>query len=338
VARDLISVIIVNYRSAAFTRACLRSIFENEDRSGLEVIVVDNASFDGCGEMIAAEFPDVRFLQSSANLGFAGANNAGIAQARGQYLLFLNPDTEVHGNAIGRLRDAMALLPDAGVAGARLLNSDATLQTSCVTAFPSIANQIFGAEYLQRRFPSAKMWGTRALLAPGKSPVKVDAVSGACVMAKKEVIEAANGFTTDYFMYAEDVDLCLKANQAGWNVYHVPDAVVTHHGGQSSGTREESNYAAIMIREATYRFLRIHRGGWYAVAFRAATGFCAAARVVLLTVTAPLVMAASHRRSVRNTWGKWARILAWSAGFQPWARQESSTAEAIRAIATTGPR
>jgi N-acetylglucosaminyl-diphospho-decaprenol L-rhamnosyltransferase len=329
-----VSVIIVNYRSAAFTRACLHSI-SLSSAADCEVIVVDNASYDGCGEMLRVEFPRAVFLQSAVNLGFAGANNLGAAAAHGEYLLYLNPDTEVEPGAIARLRACLAATPDAGLAGARRLNSDLSLQNTCVTAFPTIGNQVLGADYLQRRFPAARLWGMRALYSGQRTPSVVDAVSGACVMAKRAMMERVQGFSTDYFMYGEDLDLCLKVRQAGWKVYHVPEALVVHHGGCSSGSRPESNFAAIMIRESLYQFMSISRGGWYARAFRAASTVLATCRVIALTPLLPLAVRPFARRGVFRSWKKWAGILAWSLGLATWTRREQAArpvlAEPLRA-------
>jgi GT2 family glycosyltransferase len=329
-----VSVIIVNYRSAAFTEACLGSIYHSS-AAGCEVIVVDNASYDGCGEMMRAQFPQATFLQSARNLGFAGANNLGASVARGDYLLYLNPDTEVAPEAIERLRDCLKSTPDAGLAGARLLNSDGSLQTTSVTAFPTISNQVLGAEYLQRRFPAAKIWGMQALYSGRRTPSVVDAVSGACVMAKRTVMERVHGFTTDYFMYGEDLDLCLKVRQMGRKVYHVPEAVVVHHGGRSSNSRPESNYAAIMIRESMVQFMKISRSSGYALAYRAASGAAAVCRVIVLTPFLPLAVRPFARRGVARSWKKWAGILAWSFGLQTWTQREQAATPAAPA-ATLG--
>jgi GT2 family glycosyltransferase len=328
-----VSVIIVNYRSAAFTAACLSSIYRSS-AADCEVIVVDNASYDGCGEMMQAHFPQANFLQSARNLGFAGANNLGASVAHGDYLLYLNPDTEVGPEAIERLRDCLKSTPDAGLAGARLLNSDGSLQTTSVTAFPTIGNQVLGAEYLQRRFPAAKIWGMQALYSGGRTPSVVDAVSGACVMAKRTVIERVQGFTTDYFMYGEDLDLCLKVRQMA-KVYHVPEAVVVHHGGRSSDSRPESNYAAIMIRESMVQFMKISRGSGYALAYRAASGAAAACRMVMLTPLLFLAVRPFARRRVTRRWKKWAGILGWTLGLRTWTRREQ-TARPTAHAATVG--
>ena len=316
-----VSVVIVNYNSAAFTEGCLLSIVPNARESCTEIIVIDNASYDGCGEMIAAEFPDVIFVQSPRNLGFARANNLGVTLAHGRYILFLNPDTEIRSSAIEVLRTVLESLPDAGIVGGRLLNSDLSVQTTSITAFPSILNQILGTEALRRRFPKAQLWGMKPLFENCHEPALVDAISGACMMAKREVIESIQGFTTEYFMYAEDLDLCLKVKKAGWNAYYVPDAVIVHHGGQSSNSRSENDYAAIMIRESLFLFMQRHRGWYYACLFRVATAVVAIGRLVLLTLTLPVTSILSARRAFQ-AWGKWSRILGWCVGFQSWARRQ----------------
>jgi GT2 family glycosyltransferase len=297
--------------------------------------VVDNASYDGCGEMMWAQFPQAVFLQSARNLGFAGANNLGATAASGDYLLFLNPDTEVGTDAIERLKACLKSTPDAGLAGARLLNSDGTLQTTSVTAFPTITNQVLGADYLQRKFPGAKIWGMQALYSGERTSSVVDAVSGACVMAKRTVLERVQGFTTDYFMYGEDLDLCLKVRKVGRKVYHVPEALVVHHGGRSSDTRAESNYAAIMIRESMVQFMTISRGWWYARAFRATSTALAAVRIAALTPLLPLAMPPFGRRGVLRSWKKWSSILTWSLGLQRWTRREQA-ATPVAPAATLG--
>src|ERR1700692_2251866 len=137
----------------AFTRQCLASIYANAAGLSCEVIVVDNASNDGCEGMIRSEFPQAIFVQSAKNIVFAGANNLAFAQSRGRNIFFLNPDTEVQGPALLSLVSSLESLPQAGMVGARLLNSDFSLQTTCVVALPSILNQALSSNYLRKTFP-----------------------------------------------------------------------------------------------------------------------------------------------------------------------------------------
>src|SRR5581483_3665278 len=177
-----LSIIIVNWKSSEYTHQCLKSIYANSSSLRIETIVVDNASFDGCGEMIAKEFPQATFIQSEINLGFAGANNLAFKRSQGRAILFLNPDTEVQGEALQTLMSNLDSIGDAGMVGARLLNSDFSLQTTCVVALPSILNTTLNSEFLRRKFPRWTIWGMRPLFADGNTPVPVEAISGACML------------------------------------------------------------------------------------------------------------------------------------------------------------
>jgi N-acetylglucosaminyl-diphospho-decaprenol L-rhamnosyltransferase len=329
-----VSVIVINYNSVGFTRACLRSLVADPIRTAREIIVIDNASYDGCGKMIEAEFPTVRFVQSDTNLGFAGANNLGVSIAGGKYILFLNPDTEVEASAIEKLSNSLASIPKAGIVGARLLNSDRSVQTTSVTAFPSILNQLLGAEWLRRRLPRLSLWGMRPLFDESVCPVEVEAISGACLMSKREVLEQVGGFTKDYFMYAEDLDLCWKAHNAGWPVYYVPQALVVHHGGQSSNSRSESNYADLMIRESVIKFMQLRQGWWYACTFRFATALVALCRLTFLTVIAPVASMFGSSTTVVKAWRKWAHVFSWCLGGERWVGREQIRSRTVESFSS----
>jgi N-acetylglucosaminyl-diphospho-decaprenol L-rhamnosyltransferase len=314
-----LSIIIINYHSADYTRECLRSIFASNRTFQFEVIVVDNASQDGCEEMIRAEFPQVKFIASKENLGFAGANNLGFSHSLGRNILYLNPDTVVEGNAIGKLHTSLTTVSDAGMVGARLLNSDGSIQTTSITAFPSILNQVLGTDYLRRRFRKARLWGMRPLFENHHEPVSVDAISGACMMLKREVVELVQGFSMDYFMYAEDLDLCLKLRKKKIKIYYVPDAIIVHHGGESSKARSEKNYADIMIRESMVQFMKLHHGAWYASLFKIATALVAICRVALLTAVWVPAAFTKRKQLVSRAWHKWTSILGWCFGGHAWS-------------------
>jgi N-acetylglucosaminyl-diphospho-decaprenol L-rhamnosyltransferase len=311
-----LSIIIINFRSANFVREAVRSIYENPLEGQFEIIVVDSASFDGCGAMLEADFPEVVFIQSDENLGFARANNLGAERARGSKLLFLNPDTEVRAGALAELVRCLDSKPEAGIVGARLLNSDGTLQTSCIQSFPTLLNQLLVSECLNRRFPKARLWGMAPLFEDGPGPFPAEAISGACMLLRREVFESLGGFSPDYFMYSEDTDLCFKARRNGWINYYVPKAVIVHHGGGSSRTRE-NHFANVMMVEARARFFRKFYGPGYALAYRASTAAAAFARLTLL-IAATGVSRVVPRRGMAPVLrvGKWAAILRWSLGLE----------------------
>jgi GT2 family glycosyltransferase len=303
-----VSVVIVNWNSKDILRQCLVSIGRNGGALDLEVIVIDSGSFDGCGAMLAAEFPDVRFLQSDKNLGFARANNEAARFASGEFLLFLNPDTEIVGAAIQDLHRLLQK-PGAGIAGARLLNADRTLQTSCVQSFPTILNQVLNSEALRRLTPKSSLWGMRALFASDLSEREVEAISGACLMLRRTVFAAVHGFSEEYFMYAEDMDLAYRVRRAGYRNYYVPSATVIHYGGSSSG-QAVSTFAAVMLPEAIWRFLRKNRGPLYGMAYRGAIGVSALARVCALKLA--MALPGPDRARLRVSGAKWTAVLRWS--------------------------
>lgn len=309
-----LSIIIINWKSAAFTRQCLASIQRTASGLNYEVIVVDNASYDGCAEMVSREFPDVIFIQSEDNLGFARANNLAFSRCRGRSVLFLNPDTEVKVDALQKLVATLESIPSAGMVGAHLLNTDGSLQTTCVVALPSILNQVLGAKQLRKAFPKWRIWGMKPLFEASHNPVPVEAISGACMLAKKEVLELIGCFTTDYFMYAEDMDLSLKVARAGQTIYYVPDALITHHAAKSSSAREESNFSSIKTHESLFRFMQIHRGARYAMMYKVCTAVAAVVRLLLLAIASPITIHPKGRAFLFKAFSKWFDLLVWAVG------------------------
>jgi N-acetylglucosaminyl-diphospho-decaprenol L-rhamnosyltransferase len=318
-----LSIIIINWRSQAFVRDCLASIYTNGGAAAYEVFVVDNASYDGCDEMVKSEFPRTIFIQSEHNLGFAAANNLAFFKSRGRNVMFLNPDTEIQGSAIQTLISELESIPDAGMVGAHLLNSDFSLQTTCITALPSILNQTLSSDCLRKAFPKWKTWGMRPLFEEAKGAVPVDAISGACMLARREIVERVGSFSTDYFMYSEDMDLCVKISKTGWKIYYVPDAFIVHHAGGSSSSREESNFSSIMLRESLMHFFEIHRGRVYGTLYRLSAAFAGMCRILLLMAIFPIAIHPRGYRFLSRAVKKWCSILAWSLGLTHWVNQQS---------------
>jgi N-acetylglucosaminyl-diphospho-decaprenol L-rhamnosyltransferase len=309
-----VSIIIVNWRSREYIRTCLESIAQTSGRESYEVLVVDNDSRDGCGTMLEEEFPKARYIESSTNLGFARANNLAAAESSGRYILFLNPDTEVCADAIETLVAALDAHPEAGMVGARLLNTDRTLQTTCVAAVPNILNQTLNFGWLRAAFPMWGIWGMRALYRADKLSSPVEAISGACMMMRREVVKQVGGFSTDYFMYAEDMDLCVKVARAGHAILYVPEAEIVHHGGGSSSRRQEPHFSSIVTRESLMHFFTLHRGRAYARASRVLMALVCAIRLSILVLALPMVLHPRGARFIRRAWTKWSSILAWCFG------------------------
>lgn len=315
-----LSVVIVNWNSREYLRACLANLLGEPPAMSFEVIVVDSGSFDGCDDMLREGFPAVRFIQSRDNVGFAAANNLGAHAAQGRTLLFLNPDTEVVAPAIDRLFASMAKLPDAGILGPRLLNTDGTLQSSCVQVMPTILNQLLDTELLQRWLPKRRLWLTAAVFEGRSEPVPVEALSGACMMVRKVLFDAIGGFSTDYFMYAEDLDLCWKVQRVGRQTYYDPVANVVHHGGGSS-QHGRSHFAEVMIPESLSRLLCKTRGKRYSLGYRCALVASALCRIVLLCVTFPAGVVTRRTRRWNIVLKKWVAVLRWGIGLEKWVKR-----------------
>jgi GT2 family glycosyltransferase len=308
-----LSIIVVNWNSAEFVRRCVDSIRKQTTGLTYEILVVDNASFDGCEQVLQKHAPEVMYIQSDKNLGFAKANNYAFQAARGTSLLFLNPDTEIVGTAIALLYRALQQLPGAGAVGARLLNADGSLQTSCIQSFPTILNQALDSEYLRRKWPESMLWGTRPLLHEDGLPEEVEAICGACLMIKTDVFERIGGFSEDYFMYAEDMDLCYKVQKAGYKNYYVPESGVIHFGGSSS-KQAPSNFSTVMMRESISQFLRKTRGRLCEIGYRLLMFLSAVCRLTFLMIYL-LVQRLCHRRgSSGASLRKWWAILVWTLG------------------------
>lgn len=318
-----VSIVIVNWNSQAFLRKCLSSIYAGTKGLDFEIVVVDNASFDGCNEMISEEFPQVRFIQSQENRGFARANNLGFEHSTGRNILFLNPDTEVVGSALERMVACLESAPDGGVVGPKLLNSDLSVQTSCIQRFPSIWSQLFDFNYLRQLFPKSRFWGMKALFEEYRGPVEVDAISGACLMIRRITFQKIGFFSAEYFMYAEDMDLCYKVRQAGSKIYHIGDAGVVHHGGRSAKSKPESNFQAVMMRESILKFIRATRGRFYAAIYQSTTALAAAFRLGVLGLIILLTLGMFRRNSLLPAFTKWVRLLRWAFGREGWVKQET---------------
>lgn len=312
-----LSIIIVNWKSVDFTRKCLKSVYTHARDMSVEILVIDNASFDGCSEMIPIEFPAVRFIQSQENLGFACANNVAFEHSKGEILLFLNPDTEIVGTALQDMMTCVASRQDVGVVGPKLLNSDLSVQTSCLQSFPSILNQVLDSEFLRARFPKSFLWGNSVLFESEHGPVvEAQGISGACMMIRRSVFEQVARFSQEYFMYAEDMDLCYKVHEAGWRNYFVAGAIVIHHGGQSSGAQSYNQFSTLVMRESLLTYFRVHRGDFYAHLFQLATAVAALGRLGVLAVIKTLPVVSPQRSANSLAFVKWSSVFRWAIGME----------------------
>lgn len=310
-----VSIIIVNWNSVQFLKDCIDSIKQHTAGITYEIIVIDSGSFDGCSQMLSSEFPEVMFIQSTVNIGFSGANNLAYSVSTGQHILFLNPDTELTSPAVNAMLDHLQHRPDAGAVGCKLLNRDGSVQTTCIQSFPTILNQLLCSEFLRERFPTSPLWGMSSLFCATQLPAQVDVISGACLMLRRSAFDQVGHFSDDYFMYAEDLDLCYKLKQTGYANYYVPQGVVRHFGGGCTD-KAPSEFSVVMMRESIWRFLRKTRGAMYGSAYRVSTLISSVVRLILLMALCPLQRFWNRIPLQRGSFRKWAAILAWCLGIK----------------------
>jgi GT2 family glycosyltransferase len=311
-----LSIIYVNWNSLDYLRESIASVYQHTHSGPFEIIVVDNASPERGVDSLKDSFPGIMIVHSDKNLGFAGANNMGFRRSVGEHVLFLNPDTKLIASSIDMLLARLKVLPDAGIIGCKLLNTDMSVQLSSIQTYPTILNQAMDAEYLRLRWPECPLWKIAPLFSEKVSLIKVDVIPGACMLLRRTVFEQVGLFSEDYFMYAEDLDLNYKVKAAGFANYYVGETAIIHHGGKSSSRQKISHWATIMKYRAMVHLFRKTRGGVYAFGYRLAMGVVAIGRLVLLALLTPFGNVVGDRESLKFSLEKWKTVLKWAVGWQ----------------------
>ena len=227
-----LAIIIVTYNSATEIGPCLDSLDGHTDPFPTTITVVDNASSDGTAEIVRARWPSVQVIASPTNVGFSRANNLGIRATSGDYVLLLNPDTVAPPGAIPTLVRGLAAHPDAAIAGARLLSERGFPELSWgdpIGPWNELKRKVFSMLYHRkiRRI-------VRRVDKLSRQAREVAWVSGACMVIRRPDLEAVGLLDERYFMYTEDVDLCVAMTKRGRTVLYVAGAEVLHHRGRSA--------------------------------------------------------------------------------------------------------
>ncbi len=252
-----LSIVIVNYNTEKWLRGCLESVYAGANGTPLSIWVVDNNSHDESVRMVKSHFPKVQVIENPQNLGFSKANNMVISQSRSDYILLLNPDTMIIGDAIEQVVKFMEAHPKVGIAGCKVLNRDGTLQLACRRSIPTPRVAFFRLSGLSKLFPKNRVMAEYNMTyADPEQTHEVDAVSGAFLMIRKKVIDEIGLLDERFFMYGEELDWCLRAKRAGWVVMYYPDAQIVHYKGESA--KSNSRKAAIEFYRAMYLFHRKH--------------------------------------------------------------------------------
>jgi GT2 family glycosyltransferase len=273
-----LTIIIVSWNVRPLMHRCLSSLFDIRDSTEgdasqassleprTEIIVVDNASSDGSAEMVHEEFPHVQLVVNDQNRGFTVASNQGLRLSHGRYLLLLNPDTEVVGDALGTMVDYMEGHPEVGALGPQLCYPDGSLQSSR-RRFPTVTTALVESTVIQ------EWWTDNSILrryymtdTPNDMIQPVDWVVGACLLVRRQAYEQVGGLDEGFFMYSEELDWCRRIKDAGWEVVYLPTATVIHHEGKSSEQVVPARH--IYFQSSKVRYFRKHHGPFQAELLR----------------------------------------------------------------------
>jgi len=228
-----LSIIIVSWNVKDWLKSCLDSIYKYAGDLAPEVIVVDNQSHDRTAEMVRLNFAQVKLMTNEKNVGYATANNQGYAVSKGEYILFLNPDTLILPDTLATMIDFMAGNEKIGIAGCQHLNPDQTLQPS-VRRFPTLSAIFLIISKLAKVFPNLpplNRYLARDFDYHRLQPV--DQVAGSFFLCRRAMLQQIGAYDENFFTWFEEVDLCRRAQKAGWQVWYNPAAQIIHHGGRS---------------------------------------------------------------------------------------------------------
>jgi N-acetylglucosaminyl-diphospho-decaprenol L-rhamnosyltransferase len=301
-----LSVVIVNWNVGDLLYRCLQSVVLGSEARidepstltlgfrTVEVIVVDNASEDDSVNILHREFPWAHIIANRENLGFIRGSNQGIRASQGRYVLLLNPDTEVVGNALSLMVSYMEEHPQVGALGPQLLNTNGSVQSSR-RRFPTLTTAFLESTILQQWFPRNRVLDTYYISdQPDDVIQEVDWVVGACILLRRKALEQVGLLDESVFMYSEELDWCRRAKSAGWSVVYLPTARVIHHKGKSSEQAVAARH--IHFQTAKIHYVQKHHGRWAGAILRA---------FILLTYVYQLLeeggkWLVGHRRRLRH--------------------------------------
>lgn len=252
-----LSVVIVNYNVKEFLEQSLISVKKSLKNITSEIIVVDNASWDGSAELIRKRFPQVKLLINTENLGFAKASNQGLRIARGKFIALLNPDTIVQEDTFSSMLDFFKKHRDTGMLGCKILNPDGTLQLACRRSYPTpwvAFTKLSGLSYL---FPNSKLFGKYNLTyLDSDRSYEVEAISGSFMLIQRKILDDVGYLDESFFLYGEDLDWCYRIREKGWKVRYFAGTKIIHFKGESSKRTQIDNLKTFY--QAMGLFVRKH--------------------------------------------------------------------------------
>lgn len=300
-----VSVLVISYRTRELTLGCLESLLATTTDLDLEVVLVDNGSGDGTVEAVRATFPSVDVVALADNVGFAAAVNLAASRATGDHLLLLNPDTVVHPDAVGALLEVARADRGAGIVGGRTVRADGSVDPSSCWGAPSLWSLVCFATGATAALRHHRLFDPESL---GRwerdTPRRVDVVTGCLLLVEHDLWRRLGGLDSRFFMYGEDVDLCLRARQLGFQPTITPAATITHLVGASSSTSAHKRQL-VLTGKAT--LVRKH---WGPVAGRLGVGLLVAG------VGLRAALGRVARRPADQWRHTWRHRRSWTPGYQ----------------------
>lgn len=313
-----VSICIVNWNTRELLSECLKSIHEKTSGLTYEIIVVDNDSKDGSAEMVKKEFPDCKIIESE-NIGFARGNNKAVKEAKGNYILYLNPDTQLVTNALYGMLRFLEDNNDFGAVGCKLINPNGSIQYTCASTFPTPFNVMCYLFFLNRIFPKSKMFSSDELdYWDHQNSTNIDCLSGACIMIRKDIVDRIGGFDENTFMYSEDIDLCFRILKHGWKIYYLSDEVIIHYQGSATKKKSNTNFSILMMKQANYYFFHKHYGRANARLFRLITAIGSLSRIFFAILLFPIITLKIIDRDIDFSivLDKYLNTFLWSIGLR----------------------
>lgn len=268
--QDLLSIVLVNYNVKYFLAQCLDAVRKAATGIGAEIIVVDNNSSDGSVAFLQNKYPQIRLIALDENLGFAKANNIGWKASKGDYVLFLNPDTIIGEDCLANLVACFEKNEKVGAVGVRMVDGSGRFLPESKRGFPGPAASFYKLSGLIHLFPRSKNIARYYMgNLPEHAVQPVEVLAGACMAVRRSVLEATGGFDERYFMYGEDIDLSYQVSRLGYLNYYLGDTSIIHFKGES--TQKNFGYTR-QFYKAMALFVEKHPQGVPAVIFKLAIG------------------------------------------------------------------
>jgi GT2 family glycosyltransferase len=306
-----LTIVIVSWNSRPFLGSCLRSIQRTGPDLNVSVIIVDNASSDGSAEFVQREFPEALLIRSGANLGFGRGNNLARSHVQPGYVLFLNPDTLLQENSLQRMVDFLQTHSKVGAVGCKMIFPDGEVADQNLQWFPTPLTEFVRIAFLTYGV-TRKLEGLLPINDPLKSGI-VEKLYGGCFVIRTPVLEQVGWFDERFFMYAEDVDLSRRIREAGWELYYLSDAAITHAAGGAT-KKAGSDFSILMGCESMGKLIAKYQGKWAGMLYKACVFL---ASVIRLTFLAPLLVVspalpANKRISCREAARNCALRIKWA--------------------------